>query len=374
VKKAQTDLNRARDLRAANAVPEERLDDAQSSFDSAQATLTQIRAQVVAAQESKRAAVARVSERRARHPKRPVDAQVAAARANAELAHAHVTSAEAALLLQEISSLHEHQGARDGRRVEALRSSGQLVGVGQSVVEIVPTTTYVIANFKETQVGRMRPGERATIEIDAYPRRKFEGKVESISGGTGASFSLLPADNASGNFVKVVQRVPVRIAWVNLPSDVSLRAGPLGERRSRGGAMKTLGRVLGASALLPRRVSIASRASDDRRSGAPDARLEPRALGRALARRGDRLPRLRRLRTHASEPARERAVPALGQPLRDRATAAPGAPPGTAVRVRDQDTNTLTLSATHPCSACSGATRSTRRPPSAPKPRRSACA
>jgi membrane fusion protein (multidrug efflux system) len=83
----------------------------------------------------------------------------------------------------------------------------------------------VIANYKETQVGKMRPGQRATIEIDAYPHREFEGKVESLSGGTGSSFSLLPADNASGNFVKVVQRVPVRIAWINLPPDVALRAG-----------------------------------------------------------------------------------------------------------------------------------------------------
>jgi membrane fusion protein (multidrug efflux system) len=227
VKKAQTDLNRARDLRAANAVPEERLDDAQSSFDSAQATLTQIRAQVVAAQESKRAALARVSEAAGRVTQSaPVDAQVAAARANAELAHAHVTSAEAALLLQQNQLGYTSiKAPADGVASKLSVHPGQLVGVGQSVVEIVPTTTYVIANFKETQVGRMRPGERATIEIDAYPRRKFEGKVESISGGTGASFSLLPADNASGNFVKVVQRVPVRIAWVNLPADVSLRAG-----------------------------------------------------------------------------------------------------------------------------------------------------
>ena len=88
----------------------------------------------------------------------------------------------------------------------------------------MPTQTYVVANFKETQIGDMRPGERAEIEIDAFPGHTFEGKVESLSGGTGARFSLLPADNASGNFVKVVQRVPVRIAWIK-PPDVPLRAG-----------------------------------------------------------------------------------------------------------------------------------------------------
>jgi membrane fusion protein, multidrug efflux system len=92
-------------------------------------------------------------------------------------------------------------------------------------VELVPTSTYVIANFKETQVGKMRVGQKAEIEIDAFPGRMLEGEVASLSGGTGASFSLLPADNATGNFVKVVQRVPVRIAWKSLPGDVPLRAG-----------------------------------------------------------------------------------------------------------------------------------------------------
>src|SRR6185503_2945283 len=158
------------------AVPEERLDDAQASFDQVQATLTQIRAQVVAAQESKRAAVARVSEAAGRVAQSaPVDAQVAAARANAELAHAHVTSAEAALLLQQNQLAYTNiKAPADGIASKLSVHPGQLVGVGQAVVEIVPTTTYVVANFKETQVGRMRPGERATIEIDAYPRRKFE--------------------------------------------------------------------------------------------------------------------------------------------------------------------------------------------------------
>ena len=101
----------------------------------------------------------------------------------------------------------------------------KLVSIGQPVVELVPTATYVVANFKETQVGKMSVGQKAEIEIDAFPGRKLEGEVASLSGGTGASFSLLPADNATGNFVKVVQRVPVRIAWKNLPGDVPLRAG-----------------------------------------------------------------------------------------------------------------------------------------------------
>jgi membrane fusion protein (multidrug efflux system) len=102
---------------------------------------------------------------------------------------------------------------------------GQLVQAGQQVVGLVPSTTYLIANYKETQVGRMRAGQRAEITIDALPGRTFEGKIESTSPGTGARFSMLPADNASGNFVKVVQRVPVKIAWVDVPADVKLAAG-----------------------------------------------------------------------------------------------------------------------------------------------------
>ena len=96
---------------------------------------------------------------------------------------------------------------------------------GQQVVSVVPSATYVVANFKETQVGTMRVGQRAEIRVDAYPGRTFEGKVDSTSPGTGARFSLLPPDNASGNFVKVVQRVPVKIAWVNVPADAKLAAG-----------------------------------------------------------------------------------------------------------------------------------------------------
>ena len=94
---------------------------------------------------------------------------------------------------------------------------GQLVGQGQPIIELVPTATYVVANFKETQIGKMKPGQTAEVKIDTYPGRAFEAKIESLAGGTGASFALLPADNASGNFVKVVQRVPVRLVWASPP-------------------------------------------------------------------------------------------------------------------------------------------------------------
>jgi membrane fusion protein (multidrug efflux system) len=76
---------------------------------------------------------------------------------------------------------------------------------------IVPREVWVVANFKETQLTNMRPGDKAEVHVDAFPSRTFVGHVDSIQAGTGAVFSLLPPENATGNFVKVVQRVPVKI-------------------------------------------------------------------------------------------------------------------------------------------------------------------
>ena len=96
---------------------------------------------------------------------------------------------------------------------------GQMAVLGVGMVSLVHSTTaWVEANFKEKDVGRMVPGQRATIEVDAYSGKKFEAHVQSVGAGTGSEFSLLPAQNANGNWVKVVQRVPVRIAFNGTPS------------------------------------------------------------------------------------------------------------------------------------------------------------
>jgi membrane fusion protein, multidrug efflux system len=96
---------------------------------------------------------------------------------------------------------------------------GQMAVEGVGMVSLVHSATaWVEANFKEKDVGRMIPGQRATIEVDAYGGQKFEGHVQSIGAGTGGEFSLLPAQNANGNWVKVTQRVPVRIAFNGSPS------------------------------------------------------------------------------------------------------------------------------------------------------------
>jgi membrane fusion protein (multidrug efflux system) len=225
--KTQIDLDRAKQLRAAHAIPQDRLDAAQISYDGSQAALAQARAQLAFAHDARRSAETRVSEARGRlSQSAPVEPQIAVAEANAALAHARMQSAQASLDLARLQlSYTKILAPVDGWASKLVAHAGQLSAVGQPVVSIVPTATYVVANFKETQVGHMNPGQRAVITVDAYPGRKLEGRVQSFSGGTGATFSLIPSDNATGNFVKLVQRIPVRIAWVNPPKDLDLRAG-----------------------------------------------------------------------------------------------------------------------------------------------------
>jgi membrane fusion protein, multidrug efflux system len=226
-KKAELDLSRVRELRQANVVPPQAIDNAQATYDSAQAAAAQARAQLALAEQTKNTALAQVGEAQGHlSQSAPVDAQIATAHAQADLAHARVDSAKAALDLAKLQlSYTTIVAPGDGIASKLSVHPGQMVNVGQPVIELVPTNTYVIANFKETQLAKMHSGETAEISVDAFPGRKFQGKVESLSGGTGASFALLPADNATGNFVKVVQRVPVRIAWENLPADVAMRVG-----------------------------------------------------------------------------------------------------------------------------------------------------
>jgi membrane fusion protein, multidrug efflux system len=91
--------------------------------------------------------------------------------------------------------------------------TGNYVQPGQTLFSIVPDTLYITANFKETQLTDVRPGQRATIRVDAFPSLRLEGRVDSLQRGTGSQFALLPPENATGNFVKVVQRVPVKITF-----------------------------------------------------------------------------------------------------------------------------------------------------------------
>ena len=120
---------------------------------------------------------------------------------------------------------------------------GRLVAPGVSLLDIVPVDDlWVVANFKETQIERIRPGQRVRITVDGYPNEAMEGTVDSFAPGSGSAFSLLPSDNATGNFVRVVQRVPVKIRFVGKPLqgrlvpglsarvEVDLASGPAGAR------------------------------------------------------------------------------------------------------------------------------------------------
>lgn len=194
--RASLELRRADDLRAGDAIAADRYDATRTGNDTARAG----------------AGVNR--------------AQFAAALANSGLAHARVRSAQASLDLARLQlSWTEVRAPADGAVSRFSARVGQIVQPGQPLGQLVPERTYIVANFKETQVGAILPGQQVEIEIDTYSGRRIAGHVESISGGTGARFSLLPPDNASGNFVKVVERVPVRIAWSAAPSDLHLRAG-----------------------------------------------------------------------------------------------------------------------------------------------------
>ena len=102
---------------------------------------------------------------------------------------------------------------------------GSYVNASTPVFSLVSDRVWVEANFKETELTHMRAGQEATVEIDTYPGVVFRAKVASLSPGTGLTFSLLPAENATGNWVKVVQRLPVRLVLENPPSDVPLHAG-----------------------------------------------------------------------------------------------------------------------------------------------------
>ena len=223
---ADANLRRARELRKGDAIPAQQLDQVEAQYEVALSGVTSAQASVKASEEQLRRAEAQVGESRGRvAASRPVDASIAAARANAAYQHARVHNAEAALTLAQLNLGWAKLRAPDDGVVSGLTSHpGAFLAVGQTVAQFVPVKKYVTANFKETQVGKMRLGQSADVEVDTYGRT-FPGKVESLSAGTGARFSLLPPENATGNFVKVAQRIPVRIALGEVPQGVSLRAG-----------------------------------------------------------------------------------------------------------------------------------------------------
>jgi membrane fusion protein (multidrug efflux system) len=145
----------------------------------------------------------------------------------AQLNEAKASLAQAQATLEQAQTNLDRTAIRApvaGRVTKLTAAKGAYAQPGQSLMGFVPRDLWVTANFKETQLTDMRPGQSVDIEIDAYPARSFHGHVDSIQAGSGPAFSLLPPENATGNFVKVVQRVPVKVVFDELP-DLALGPG-----------------------------------------------------------------------------------------------------------------------------------------------------
>jgi membrane fusion protein (multidrug efflux system) len=204
-KKAAADLERYRSLASTRVIAAQQLDAAQAAYDAAAAALETARRQALAAGSQASASEAGV---------RAADARLAAARAAAE---------NAAVQLSYTVLLAPADGIIAKRNVEP----GELVQPGQALLSVVPQEeVWVTANLKETQLGNVKVGDAVQFTVDAYGGQVFHGTVESLSPATGATFALLPPDNATGNFTKVVQRVPVRIKVTDAPDPLRpLRPG-----------------------------------------------------------------------------------------------------------------------------------------------------
>ena len=220
--KASKDRQRLEPLVAKNEVSQQQYDLAVTTEAAARASLDSLRAAVVEAQKAVDIAQSRKAQAEGRvkqtsssvRAAATVPGQVHVIEANAESADAKVAQEEAAVaqarLNLEYATIRAPIAGRVSRKTAEV---GQIVQPGQPLMAIVPLSdVWVTANFKETQLADIRPGQEAEVSVDAYGGRTFKGKVDSIAAATGARFSLLPPENASGNYVKVVQRVPVKIA------------------------------------------------------------------------------------------------------------------------------------------------------------------
>ncbi|PAQ05580.1 HlyD family secretion protein [Mesorhizobium temperatum] len=188
--------DRRRELIRTNAVSQAEVDESDAARSRAEAAV----AAALAALEAQRQRIAVLDAQR-----EAAVAAVAQARATEELAQIDLDNAVVRAPVD---------GVVGNRQVRI----GRLVAPGASLLDIVPVNDlWVVANFKETQIEHIQPGQHVRITIDGYPNETFEGMVDSFAPGSGSAFSLLPADNATGNFVRVVQRVPVKIRFIGNP-------------------------------------------------------------------------------------------------------------------------------------------------------------
>jgi membrane fusion protein (multidrug efflux system) len=206
--RAEADAQRAQDLYQSRNVSKQRLDQlmaearaSEARWQAAQATTEATEAQVAQA-------VAKLAEAGAGPQQIAVkEAELVGARARVEQAAAALQTAELNL------SYTKTYAPQDGRLTRKAVAVGTFAQRGQTLTSLVASPPWILANFKETQLRRMRAGMPIRIKVDAFPDRTLRGHLDSIQAGTGARFSLLPPENATGNFIKIVQRVPVKIVF-----------------------------------------------------------------------------------------------------------------------------------------------------------------
>jgi membrane fusion protein (multidrug efflux system) len=219
--KTARDVERLRALAEKDEIPKQQFDAAFAAADAARASADAAKAEVTAAQSGitvaqQRAAAARGAAAQARAglataKTAPQQLQVTQARASA--AEARVKQAEAELKQAELNLAYTTIKA-PGAGIVSRKAvePGQVIQPGQPLMALVDLDhIWITANFKETQLRLMKPGQKATVEVDALGGREFDAHVDSIAAATGAKFSLLPPENATGNYVKVVQRIPVKL-------------------------------------------------------------------------------------------------------------------------------------------------------------------
>jgi membrane fusion protein (multidrug efflux system) len=219
--KSARDVERLRGLLAKDEVSQQQFDAAVAAADAQRASVETAKSQIVEAEAGIQVAEgklmgARAGEQQAQAGLKSAQSgpeQVATMRARAASADARAQQAKAALDQAEMNLQYTViKAPLKGTISRKTAELGQVVQPGQPLMALIPLdTVWVTANFKETQLKDMRPGQKATISVDAYGGHEYSGHVDSLSAATGARFSLLPPENATGNYVTVVQRVPVKI-------------------------------------------------------------------------------------------------------------------------------------------------------------------
>ncbi|NOK16589.1 HlyD family secretion protein [Corallococcus carmarthensis] len=227
-KLAETDLGRVKQLREQGALSQSDLDTRQAAYDTAKAALDQSRARLTSTEagiQSSSGGLEAAQGKLTAAETAPV--QVQAAQAALKLAEARLKQTRAALTLAELNvSYAQVRAPVDGVVSRRTVEVGQMVGPERPLMAVVPQNDiWVVANFKEDQVGEMRAGQPVELKVDAFGGHAFKGHVDSLAGASGARFALLPPDNASGNFVKVVQRIPVLIRFDGDLKELPIKPG-----------------------------------------------------------------------------------------------------------------------------------------------------